>query len=151
MLQRSCLMSQHFVANDLAGLEHNVNNEDFMEEVARNECLHRVVDSEGKFWNIRTPYGRYLNSPINNRLLSYGNQVQYPKYQYLLDSQSISELCDPKYAEHFEGSNEYPIRPWALVNNTDTSTLSSPFKKIGMNPMQNFQFFYFLFLLNRVL
>ena len=31
-------MSQHFVVNNLAGLEHNVNNEDFMEEVRRDVC-----------------------------------------------------------------------------------------------------------------
>ena len=41
MIQRSCVcMSQHFVANSMAGFEHNVSNEDFMEHVARDECLH---------------------------------------------------------------------------------------------------------------
>lgn len=67
-------MSQHFVENNLVGLEHNVNNEEFMEEVARDECLHRAVDSGETFLNMRTAYGRYLNSTISNLLLSYGNQ-----------------------------------------------------------------------------
>ena len=33
-------MSQYFVAKNMAGFEHNVSNEDFLEEFARDECLH---------------------------------------------------------------------------------------------------------------
>ena len=33
-------MSQHFVAKNMAGFEYIVSNEDFMEEFARDECLH---------------------------------------------------------------------------------------------------------------
>ena len=45
-----------------------------MEEVRRDECLNRAVDSEGKFLNMRTAYGRYLNLTMSYLLLSYGNQ-----------------------------------------------------------------------------
>ena len=46
-------MSQHFVANNMAGFEHNVSNEDFMEEVSRDECLHNRNSKDFKDRKIR--------------------------------------------------------------------------------------------------
>ena len=79
---------------------------------------------------------------ISDRLLSYGNQAEYPKFQSLLDSQSTREPCCTKYAEHFMGGNKYPIPPCALVSNTDT-TLCTPFAKVELNPHANLPIFIF--------
>ena len=36
----SVWMSHYFVANNMVGFQHNVNNEDSMEKVARDESFH---------------------------------------------------------------------------------------------------------------
>ena len=33
-------MWQHFIANNMVGFEQDVSNEDLMEQVAQEECLH---------------------------------------------------------------------------------------------------------------
>ena len=41
MAQRSSVwMSHYFVANNMVGFQHNVNNKDSVEQVARGECFH---------------------------------------------------------------------------------------------------------------
>ena len=59
MIQRSFVcMSQHFVANNMAGFEHNVSNEDVMEQVVRDEYLHSCHSKDFKDRNKKPIVGK---------------------------------------------------------------------------------------------